>query len=301
MFAGRAADVCRPLQLLEVPDESDATARNWMIPDGIDANGEQIADDAGAILELNRAMCHNLRNVLKRPSTVQATTWFDLDTRSVLAPDGDTRLTVLKWDHDDRTGALPPYRSRYAVASGSSQTGLAFDDYLLDNLGVLTPRACLLAPDPESVKPETGGCAGGGTVPTGPTPTEAELIAAHNQFRAAHGLGALAQNAQLTAAIAGHLAWLKAENSGISHTGDGGSQPLDRAIAAGYEGAGATSAGENLALGHATVALVMAAWENSPAHYANLVHADWADIGVAILPIDDAAGFWWGALFGDRT
>lgn len=55
--------------------------------------------------------------------------------------------------------------------------------------------------------------------------------------------------------------------------------PADRAVAAGY---GSVYVGENVAAGYRDVASVMAAWINSPGHYANLVDPRYTDVGFGL-------------------
>lgn len=87
---------------------------------------------------------------------------------------------------------------------------------------------------------------------------------------------ALAWNDTLTQAALVHSDDMVARNF-FSHTGSDGSNPSQRANAAGYSG----PAGENLAAGQAGINEVMAAWMASPGHCANLMNTSHRDVGLA--------------------
>jgi len=87
----------------------------------------------------------------------------------------------------------------------------------------------------------------------------------------------LAWNAALTQAAVVHSDDMVAHNF-FSHTGSDGSTLGTRATAAGYVW---SSLGENIAAGQATVAIVVDGWMKSDGHCANLMNANFRDIGVA--------------------
>lgn len=64
----------------------------------------------------------------------------------------------------------------------------------------------------------------------------------------------------------------------LSHTGPDGSQPVDRARAAGY--GRSTFVGENIASGYPNVRAVVAGWLESPGHRANILRPSYTQIGV---------------------
>jgi uncharacterized protein YkwD len=64
----------------------------------------------------------------------------------------------------------------------------------------------------------------------------------------------------------------------FSHTGSDGSSAGQRAAAAGYVW---RSLGENIAAGQPSVAAVMGSWMASPGHCANIMRANYKDIGAA--------------------
>jgi uncharacterized protein YkwD len=67
-------------------------------------------------------------------------------------------------------------------------------------------------------------------------------------------------------------------HSFFSHTGSDGSSAGQRITAAGYVW---RTWGENIAAGQSSVSSVVAAWMNSDGHCANLMNANFRDIGVA--------------------
>lgn len=157
------------------------------------------------------------------------------------------------------------------------------------------------------------GCGGGGsdagstpvTTPTTPTPTtptqptagtrltcnlanfQADMLAAVNaRRRVGASCGAngnfpaapeLTWNAQLTQAAAAHSDDMVAGNF-FSHTGSNGSTLGTRATAAGYAW---SALGENIAAGQSTVEIVVDGWMKSDGHCANLMNANFREIGAA--------------------
>jgi uncharacterized protein YkwD len=78
----------------------------------------------------------------------------------------------------------------------------------------------------------------------------------------------------------------------LNHTGPDGSEPWDRAIAAGYTDPDAT--GENIASGYVDVDAVMEGWMNSPGHRDNIVEPMFTDIGFGFAdsPTSNTAPYW---------
>ena len=87
----------------------------------------------------------------------------------------------------------------------------------------------------------------------------------------------LTWNAALTQAAVGHSDDMVTHNF-FSHTGSDGSTLGSRATAAGYTW---SALGENIAAGQGTVAEVVDGWMKSDGHCANLMNANYRDIGVA--------------------
>jgi uncharacterized protein YkwD len=90
-------------------------------------------------------------------------------------------------------------------------------------------------------------------------------------------VSALVWNDALTSASLVHSDDMVAANF-FSHTGSDGRSAGQRMTAAGYVW---RTWGENIAAGQPTVASVVAGWMNSPGHCANLMNANFRDIGVA--------------------
>jgi uncharacterized protein YkwD len=88
---------------------------------------------------------------------------------------------------------------------------------------------------------------------------------------------ALSWNDALASASLVHSDDMVAANF-FSHTGSDGSSAGQRITAAGYAW---RTWGENIAAGQPTVTSVVAAWMNSPGHCANVMNANFRDIGVA--------------------
>lgn len=119
------------------------------------------------------------------------------------------------------------------------------------------------------------------TTPT-PTPTPApsaftsEVLRLTNLFRQQNGLQPLTLNSKLTAAAQTH-----SQNMGnldfFSHTGADGSSSSQRVSASGYTW---SAAGENIAAGYTTPDAVVNGWINSPGHRANILNANYRDIGI---------------------
>ncbi|MBW4601270.1 MAG: type I secretion C-terminal target domain-containing protein [Calothrix sp. FI2-JRJ7] len=105
---------------------------------------------------------------------------------------------------------------------------------------------------------------------------EQQVLELTNQERAKSGLPPLKANAELNYA-ADKYAELMSQNRYFSHTGPDGSQPWDRAKAAGFE---AQTMGENIAAGQKTPQQVVQGWMNSPGHRANILNPSFTQLGV---------------------
>lgn len=107
---------------------------------------------------------------------------------------------------------------------------------------------------------------------------EAEIIQLTNQIRQQQGLPILSVDEQLNIS-----AEAKAENMAVngyfSHVDKNGIRMGYWIISSGYN---YLRAGENLAKGFTNVEDLMTAWINSPTHYANLVNANYREIGIGI-------------------
>lgn len=113
-----------------------------------------------------------------------------------------------------------------------------------------------------------------------------DLLAAHNQFRAVHGLPPLIANAKLAMAAQGHVEWM-ARTGTLSHQ-EGFRDFSSRITAQGYV---FTACAENIADGQRTVAEVMASWETSPGHRANIL-GPYKDFGFGKAFASDGTVYW---------
>ena len=73
-----------------------------------------------------------------------------------------------------------------------------------------------------------------------------------------------------------------------SHTGSDGTQPVDRAVRAGWP---SRYVGENLTAGQVDQAGAMESWENSPGHRANLVNRKFTHMGAAC--VESSSRVYW--------
>ncbi|WP_449515996.1 CAP domain-containing protein [Clostridium sp.] len=113
---------------------------------------------------------------------------------------------------------------------------------------------------------------------------ENEVIVLVNQERAKQGLAPLKANSALS-----NVARTKSEdmrdNNYFSHTSPTYGSPFDMMKKFGIT---YTAAGENIAMGQPTAASVMEGWMNSPGHKANILSANFTEIGVGVAK--DASG-----------
>ncbi|MGV4983761.1 CAP domain-containing protein [Streptomyces sp. NRAIS4] len=123
--------------------------------------------------------------------------------------------------------------------------------------------------------------------------TAAEVLALTNAERGRAGLPPLAVDPLLTAAAQAHCADMVARDF-YDHTSPDGSQPWDRAAAAGSQ---RRTIGENIACGQRSPAEVVSGWMNSPGHRANILKREFGHIGVGFAG-GGRAGTYWTQLFG---
>jgi uncharacterized protein YkwD len=104
----------------------------------------------------------------------------------------------------------------------------------------------------------------------------------------------LALSRELSEAAARHARDM-AQQGALTHLGSDGSQPADRVSAAGYRW---RSIGENIAAGQSSAAAVVTAWLESPGHCANIMGAQFAEMGVAFaLAHSRRPGIYWAQEF----
>ncbi|MEU6355150.1 CAP domain-containing protein [Streptomyces sp. NPDC047072] len=123
--------------------------------------------------------------------------------------------------------------------------------------------------------------------------TADEVVDLTNRERARAGLRPLAVDAHLTSAAQAYSTDM-AVRAFYSHTSPEGTQPWDRAAAA---GSSRRTIGENIACGQRTPAEVVEGWMNSPGHRANILKPDFTHIGIGFAG-GGPAGTYWTQLFG---
>ncbi|MUH00322.1 hypothetical protein F7734_51860 [Scytonema sp. UIC 10036] len=104
---------------------------------------------------------------------------------------------------------------------------------------------------------------------------EQQVIELTNQERTKKGLKPLKANAELNY-VADKYAEDMSNGKFFSHTAPDGSKPWDRLKAIGYE---AQRVGENIAKGQRTPQQVVQGWMNSSGHRANILNANFTEIG----------------------
>lgn len=119
----------------------------------------------------------------------------------------------------------------------------------------------------------------------------AQILSLVNIERANTGLAPLAESEYLDAS-AQQYAMAMAQNDFFSHTGPDGSSSTDRIRLTGYLAPPCDCdwtfwTGENLGKGQRTADDVMRDWMNSPGHRANIMNANYTDIGIGY-----ADGYW---------
>ncbi len=125
-----------------------------------------------------------------------------------------------------------------------------------------------------STDPSTGAASTSVATATVVTPS-GDMAAQLNSQRAAQGLGAVRENARLSAAAQAHAQDMAAQGY-FSHTGANGSAFTDRARAAGY----GCAIAENIAAGQRSEAEVVAGWMTSTGHRRNILQARASEFGI---------------------
>jgi uncharacterized protein YkwD len=116
-----------------------------------------------------------------------------------------------------------------------------------------------------------------------------------NSERNKAGLPPLALSPQLTAAAQDYTQVL-ATSGCFAHTCGPVPDLADRDVAAGYSGW--IWLGENIAGGFTTPESVVAAWMASPEHRANILSANYTDIGIGVAAWTGHHGMCWAEEFG---
>lgn len=109
-----------------------------------------------------------------------------------------------------------------------------------------------------------------------------------NRYRQAEGMVPLRVDERLVDAALGHARDLSMLDGAPGHAGSDGSEPADRAAAAGYPW---VRIGENVASAVPSASSVVGIWMNSEGHRHNILTPEFEDAGVGYL---DAPGSQWG-------
>jgi uncharacterized protein YkwD len=118
-----------------------------------------------------------------------------------------------------------------------------------------------------------------------------------NIERAKAGVPPLALSGELTNAAQTYSTVL-AESGCFAHTCGPVPDFSVRITQSGYTGM--LAAGENLAAGYRTPEEVIAGWLNSPGHRANLLSANYTEIGIGVATGEGRYGIFWAQEFGAR-
>ncbi|WP_406155228.1 CAP domain-containing protein [Streptomyces sp. NBC_00882] len=130
-------------------------------------------------------------------------------------------------------------------------------------------------------------------MPADLTRTADEVVGLTNRERARAGLPPLGVDPLLARAAQAYSTDM-AVRAFYSHTSPEGTQPWDRAAAAGST---RRSIGENIACGQRSAAEVVEGWMNSPGHRANILKPGFTHIGIGFAG-GGPAGTYWTQLFG---
>lgn len=120
-----------------------------------------------------------------------------------------------------------------------------------------------------------------------PTAYEQYMLELINAERAEAGVQPLAFETHLNAAADSHSSWMIATDT-FSHTGSGGSTPVQRMTSAGYSLTGSWATGENIAWASTRapsgyqdeVQLLHTNLMNSPGHRANILNGSFKQVGI---------------------
>ncbi|MDQ3099573.1 MAG: CAP domain-containing protein [bacterium] len=125
-----------------------------------------------------------------------------------------------------------------------------------------------------------------------------QVIELVNKERANSNLGPLAKNDQLTNSAQAYTQYM-ADKNFFSHNGPDGSTFITRNKAAGYSNY--LHLGENIAAGQRSPQEVMTAWMNSSGHRANIMKAQYKEIGVGYTSKSGTTyNTYWAQEFGSR-
>lgn len=134
-----------------------------------------------------------------------------------------------------------------------------------------------------------------------PVGWQARVIEGVNAFRARHGLGPLRRDPLLDRAAQAHSRDMLARDF-VGHIAPGGSEPIDRALLAGYR---AGRIAENLTAGPQSAAEAVREWIESRPHREAMLVGEFEDVGVGyVFAPNDTGGavyyHYWTLMMGRR-
>lgn len=137
----------------------------------------------------------------------------------------------------------------------------------------------------QALTPDSDGCASSSEVPTesNAADTRRATLCLLNARRADAGLPPLRPSETLARAARDHSDDM-GERRFFAHDTPDGVEPAERLVAAGYPRRGVT-VGENLAWGEeakATPAEIVEGWMDSPGHRANILRAEYEEVGIGL-------------------
>jgi hypothetical protein len=138
-----------------------------------------------------------------------------------------------------------------------------------------------------------GALAGRAAADTDLTALADQVFQLVNQQRATRGVKPLVRMSPLDRSAQEFAGRMAAEDF-FAHIAPDGSTPWDRIHGAGYQGSGW---GENIAAGLDTANEVMDAWMKSPGHAANILDANYTQIGIGVA-VGGSYGIYWVQDFG---
>ena len=221
------------------------------------------------------------------PTRTHVGTWLRIDAKMlvsatgahvvVVGPDGEPHTMLSSFD-----GTM--VRARFAPDRAGAFTVQVVADVATGPRPVLEAQLYADA-EPPARMPVLA--APGESARAGIRDERAALAAMIQALRVSRGLPPLRRDARLDAVAAAHAARMKAAHTVGHDVGDG--DPAERLQNAGLS---AREAGENVAHAQSVLLAHRALWQ-SPSHRANLEHASYDSVGVAVL--DDPDGSVWVA------
>lgn len=166
------------------------------------------------------------------------------------------------------------------------------------NLSLAAPAPTASTPTPTPSIPSPTPAPAPGTTQPPVNSFVARVFDLTNTIRQRNGLPLLRYSTRLGQAAQTHSQNMALQDF-FSHTGKDGSSAQNRGITAGYSG----GVGENIAAGYATPEAVVNGWMNSPGHRANILNAQYRDIGIGYFNLANDTGnvnfgSYWTQAFG---